>query len=229
MMTLFVGTERDFANRIPLTFYPLLIAYFAGLLLPASLDVAQFGWVSNLAIMGVFIFGLVLRIWGSSILTSDIVMDREAHADLLITHGPFAYIRHPLYTGAGFMLAAMAVFLPVAVAVPFWIYEGWIGLRLATYEENLMKLRFGDKYRHYMEQTGRYLPRIFVGEHLSKSRSEKINFREAVASEFVFVIYGILLAVGLYTGNRRLFLGGVIIGSVVGALIVKKMVKQAKV
>lgn len=229
MSSFFTGNKRDFANRIPLTFYPLLIACGIGFLLPASLDVAQFGYVSNLVIIGIFMFGLILRIWGSSILTSDIVMDRNAHSEILITHGPFAQIRHPLYTGAGFMLAAMAVFLPVAVAVPFWIYEAWIGLRLARYEEQLMLDRFGDAYRHYMQQTGRYLPRLFVSEHLTRSRSTKINLKAAIASEFVFVIYGILLIIGLYTGNRRLFLAGVIIGSVVGGLIVKKFVKQAKI
>ena len=78
----------------------------------------------------------------------------------LITSGPYRWIRHPLYTfGALFLLALM-------VQTTLW----WLGALLlpallalhwrTRYEEANLVARFGDDYRRYMQQTGRFLPKI---------------------------------------------------------------------
>jgi len=77
----------------------------------------------------------------------------------LVTHGPYRWIRHPLYTfGTIFFLALallsgvwwLGVGMLVSFAILFW--------RTGHEEANLLK-RFGDEYRSYMQRTGRYLPR----------------------------------------------------------------------
>jgi protein-S-isoprenylcysteine O-methyltransferase Ste14 len=84
---------------------------------------------------------------------------RQGH--LLVTGGPYCWVRHPMYTalfllGVGFLLltANWAVGVPLIVALPILVT-----VRVGN-EEALMIEQFGDKYRAYMQQTGRFLPRL---------------------------------------------------------------------
>ena len=75
-------------------------------------------------------------------------------------HGPYRWIRHPLYDSAALLTVAVSLiaanwFLFVTGVVLF----GLLIIRTRTEEANLVA-RFGDSYRTYMERTGRFLPRI---------------------------------------------------------------------
>jgi protein-S-isoprenylcysteine O-methyltransferase Ste14 len=77
----------------------------------------------------------------------------------LVTTGPYARIRHPMYTaiiawmiGAAVITANWAV---VAFAVAMMVF---VATRVSR-EEQMMLERFGDGYREYMQRTGRFLPR----------------------------------------------------------------------
>jgi protein-S-isoprenylcysteine O-methyltransferase Ste14 len=87
---------------------------------------------------------------------------REQHT--LITHGPYRWVRHPMYTalfslGVGWLLltanGVVGVPLPLASAI-------LICLRVPN-EEALMVEQFGDAYRNYMARTGRFMPRLLRG------------------------------------------------------------------
>ncbi len=83
---------------------------------------------------------------------------KESH--LLITEGPYASVRHPMYTvlntfsfgvsllTANFMVLGFA--LLVIIPFPF----------LARKEEQMLLETFGEEYTEYMRRTGRFLPRI---------------------------------------------------------------------
>jgi protein-S-isoprenylcysteine O-methyltransferase Ste14 len=83
---------------------------------------------------------------------------RESH--VLITHGPYRWIRHPLYTGGFVFYLSLSVMTSM-----WWLAAGLlmgmvaIGLRTPREEEKLVEF-FGEEYREYMEQTGRYFPRL---------------------------------------------------------------------
>ena len=84
---------------------------------------------------------------------------RQGH--LLVTVGPYRWVRHPMYTalfllGVGFLLltANWAVGVPLIVALPILV-----AMRIDN-EEALMIEQFGDEYRAYMRRTGRFLPRL---------------------------------------------------------------------
>jgi protein-S-isoprenylcysteine O-methyltransferase Ste14 len=107
------------------------------------------------------IAGAVLLIWtfrslGTNL--TDTVVTRTAHT--LVVHGPYRWIRHPLYSSAGLMIAALSLIaanwflLIIGVAVLCVIV-----MRTRTEEQNLVA-RFGDSYRKYMDRTGRFLPRF---------------------------------------------------------------------
>lgn len=86
--------------------------------------------------------------------------DNDAPIEL-VTRGPYALIRHPFYSS--FLLAFMAAFLalPHGATLACLLYAG-IALTLTARREErrLADSSFGDRYRRYLETTGRFLPRL---------------------------------------------------------------------
>jgi len=81
----------------------------------------------------------------------------EDHA--LVTWGPYRYVRHPSYLGYFLMFAGLLLtWLNLAAVLPLMAIPGYIGI--VPHEEELLISRFGEKYRRYMERTGRFLPPI---------------------------------------------------------------------
>ncbi len=82
---------------------------------------------------------------------------REEHH--LVTTGPYARVRHPLYTG----MIAWAV--GVALVTANWVFVVFTALSLVGLavrvprEEQMMLDEFGDEYRAYMHRTGRFVPK----------------------------------------------------------------------
>jgi protein-S-isoprenylcysteine O-methyltransferase Ste14 len=80
---------------------------------------------------------------------------------VLVDGGPYRFIRHPIYTAyfmnyiGGGLLASNWVLAVIPVA----FFGLFIALRVDG-EEQIMVEKFGDKYVHYMKQTGRFFPRI---------------------------------------------------------------------
>ncbi len=80
---------------------------------------------------------------------------------VLVESGPYKWIRHPIYTAyflnyiGGGLLAGNWVL----TFIPTFFFGLMIYLRLGE-EEAVMIEKFGDDYRHYMERTGRFLPKI---------------------------------------------------------------------
>jgi protein-S-isoprenylcysteine O-methyltransferase Ste14 len=83
---------------------------------------------------------------------------RQKH--VLVTHGIYKYIRHPLYT------LGSALFITFGVIADSWFYAMMgvlafiaVAIRTPKEEANLIE-KFGDEYREYMKRTGRFLPRL---------------------------------------------------------------------
>lgn len=89
---------------------------------------------------------------------TDTVVTRKEHS--LVTNGPYRWVRHPFYSSA--TLAILANSLAAAnwfLSLTGVLFFTLITIRTRKEEENLL-VRFGDEYRKYMKQTGRFLPRI---------------------------------------------------------------------
>ncbi|HNB51198.1 MAG TPA: isoprenylcysteine carboxylmethyltransferase family protein [Anaerolineales bacterium] len=102
-----------------------------------------------------------LLVWAQNSLGNNVsttVITRQEHQ--LITHGPYRWIRNPLYSIATLYFVSLALvaaswFLLAAIALALVL----LTLRLPKEEAGLIA-RFGDEYREYMKRTGRYLPRL---------------------------------------------------------------------
>jgi protein-S-isoprenylcysteine O-methyltransferase Ste14 len=89
---------------------------------------------------------------------TDTVVTRRAHT--LVTRGPYRWVRHPFYDSMALLILAISLI----AANWFLLLSGCVVVlllvvRTRTEEERLLA-RFGDAYRAYMLQTGRFLPRI---------------------------------------------------------------------
>lgn len=114
---------------------------------------AEYAGLMKAAGMVLAISGLGLHFWSFFTLRSWWVDDQ------LCTRGPFQYFRHPMY-------AAWITFVcpGAALYLNSWFYLLWVFMlhllwhQLVKKEERIMIDAFGDLYREYARQTGRFLP-----------------------------------------------------------------------
>lgn len=78
----------------------------------------------------------------------------------LVTHGIYAFIRHPLYSGIALFLIGSELLVQSYL---FYVYcFGFIAAnQQAKWEEQVLISHFGDKYRNYMKRTKRFIPFIW--------------------------------------------------------------------
>lgn len=151
------------------TLRPLGAAFWLGVF-AWMIDPAWMSWSSmplpvglRWAGVGLLLWGCVLLVWtfrslGTNL--TDTVVTRRTHT--LVVHGPYRWIRHPLYTSAALLVGALSL-----IAANWFFFAGGAALlcvlvmRTRIEEENLVA-RFGDSYRAYMARTGRFVPRILA-------------------------------------------------------------------
>ncbi|MCW8131109.1 MAG: isoprenylcysteine carboxylmethyltransferase family protein [Planctomycetota bacterium] len=85
---------------------------------------------------------------------------KKRHA--LITAGPYAYVRHPMYSAFVLFFAASAVLAANALIAAFSALLVLYILQRIPAEERMMRERFGAEYDGYAKTTGRLLPKLGV-------------------------------------------------------------------
>ncbi len=94
---------------------------------------------------------------------------REGHS--IVDTGVYARIRHPMYAAVWLYVAAQALLIPNsiagALALPAFAALYW--LRVPR-EEQMMLDTFGERYRSYMQRTGRVTPKYRPGARLDTTR-----------------------------------------------------------
>jgi protein-S-isoprenylcysteine O-methyltransferase Ste14 len=91
---------------------------------------------------------------------SETVLTKERHE--LVTHGPYRWIRHPLYTTASIGIFALGLVAANWFMLLMIILIMMMLPALAAKEEAQLLEKFGNAYREYMQRTGRFLPRLHV-------------------------------------------------------------------
>lgn len=140
----------------------ILPGFYVATGIPESADYPARWWAVAL---GAVIFALALWVFRRShkelgrnwSITLEI---RERHA--LVCDGPYAFVRHPMYTS--FMLMGLGQ----AFLLSNWVagLAGLIGFAVLFFlrvdkEERMMLENFGPQYRAYMERTKRIIPYIY--------------------------------------------------------------------
>ena len=129
--------------------------------------------------------GESLRFWGVSIAGSETRTTGKVGGTYLITNGPFAYVRNPLYVGnmllyAGVGIMSMALFPWLLILAVAWFYVQYY--LIVSQEEEYLIERFGKEYEEYKESVGRFIPKI--RRYVSSSPPPKsVSANEGLASE----------------------------------------------
>jgi protein-S-isoprenylcysteine O-methyltransferase Ste14 len=155
------STVQRLRYTIPILLGGFLLA--KGHRLSDPLDYRVIPHVEALAWSGVVlcIAGLAFCIWARFTLGrnwSGVVTLKGGHE--LITSGPYALVRHPIYTGLLTMFVGTVIVLGhVAgiIAMPFVFGSLWIKLR---HEEKLMLKQFPNEYAAYQQRVKRLIPFI---------------------------------------------------------------------
>src|SRR5574341_687978 len=93
---------------------------------------------------------------------SETVLTKERHE--LVTHGPYRWIRHPLYTVASIAIFALGLLAANWFMLLMILLIMLMLPALAAKEEAQLIEKFGNAYREYMQHTGRFLPRLGVAQ-----------------------------------------------------------------
>ena len=117
-------------------------------------------WIESLAIF-ITAAGIGFAIWARFYLGDNwssavsIKVDHE-----LIRTSPYAWVRHPIYTGIllGMIGTALARREPRGLVAVIFLWIGfWIKSRM---EEVFMRKTFGEQYQEYSRTTGALIPRV---------------------------------------------------------------------
>lgn len=117
-------------------------------------------WLRAAAALGT-LAGIGGLYWAHATLGKFFSVDLEfqkRHA--LITSGPYAYVRHPMYSAFVLFFAASAVLAANALIAAFSALLVLYILQRIPAEERMMRERFGAEYEGYSQTTGRLLPKF---------------------------------------------------------------------
>jgi protein-S-isoprenylcysteine O-methyltransferase Ste14 len=81
----------------------------------------------------------------------------DGESPKLITSGPFALVRHPLYGGLLLAILGSAIGQSSLWLLPLLVYGPYF-IRAARGEERLLSERYPERYRAYMQRTKMLLP-----------------------------------------------------------------------
>ena len=109
--------------------------------------------------LGLELLGVALGLWALVTMTLrnlNILPDIRTGSQL-VTHGPYRFIRHPMYSALLLVTIALVLDTYSTERLIIWVIlavDLWLKL---NYEEQLLKKHFGE-YRDYQKQTKRLVP-----------------------------------------------------------------------
>jgi len=135
--------------------------------------------------LAVILLGEAIRFWGVSIAGSETRTTGRVGGTYLITTGPFAFVRNPLYVGnillySGVGIMSMSLFPWLQLGALAWFILQYTMIVLQ--EEAYLAERFGEAYATYRRNVHRFLPRLTPYRDASPA-PKAVNIAEGFASE----------------------------------------------
>jgi protein-S-isoprenylcysteine O-methyltransferase Ste14 len=174
------------------SFLPLPLVAVA-LIAPGRMSL--WGWVAGAILIAA---GEALRLAGVAA-AGTVTRRRSRNVQRLVTYGPFAWSRNPLYNGnlliwLGFSVASGVPWCPLVAVVLFAIEYHYI----VAYEEGVLESIFGETYLAYKARTPRWIPR----PPREREADERLHWGEAVKSETSTFFQYVALVAALVVKNR---------------------------
>ena len=144
-------------SRVTLALVAAPVATF----LPFTMPFVATGNASNVNLLlgnSLLVAGLVFSVW--SVRCLDRSLSVVPQARVLVDHGPYGVVRHPLYLGE--LVAMLGLALTLGGPAPLLLWLGLVGLQCyrATQEESLLT-NVLPGYLAYCDRTARVLPGLY--------------------------------------------------------------------
>ena len=112
--------------------------------------------------------GELLRTWASGYIRKN---------ELLVTYGPYAVVRNPLYLGSFFIGLGATILTSRLLAVLLYLLLFLpVYLRVIVKEEAFLRERFGEEAEQYFSR----VPRLIPFPHLYRSPPERYSLERAL-------------------------------------------------
>ncbi|WP_210358050.1 methyltransferase family protein [Sphingomonas beigongshangi] len=158
------GARRDGRSLLGIMVQGIAFAVCGSGPIAVALDPLGFPSLALAAATALLLVGAIgLFVWARRTMGrnwSVVARLRQDHA--LVTAGPFAHVRHPIYVAIALLLLATAIALGhvprLVMALPLYALGTWLRIRV---EEGLLLAAFGDAYRDYARRVKRFVPGLF--------------------------------------------------------------------
>ncbi|MGH2490734.1 MAG: methyltransferase family protein [Candidatus Limnocylindria bacterium] len=110
--------------------------------------------------VGLSVLGVAFSLWSIVTLGRHYDLVLEVHADHeLVRRGPYALVRHPVYTGLGLHFAGACLATGNALLIAGTLLVSYPAFFLrARAEENLLREQFGGEYEKYAREVPMLVP-----------------------------------------------------------------------
>ncbi len=126
---------------------------------------------------------------------------RGRNVEELVTAGPFAHVRNPLYIGNfvltyGLVVLSKIEWLLWAFPVVFFLQYAAI----VSWEEHILTTTFGDEYSRYRRRVRRWLPSLSAYKNVSRHRFEFTTAWQSESNSLraILIIFIVILAKHLF-------------------------------
>jgi protein-S-isoprenylcysteine O-methyltransferase Ste14 len=141
------------------------------------------------------IFGELIRIISIGYLGAS-SQGRNIVTDKLVTNGPYAYIRNPMYTGNMFIFMGASIF--AGGWLPFMLYLVILYFSIeyslnVKFEESCLEDVYKGKYTEYKENVPRFYPRLSSFPQKSRNKPEFMTALRYEKATFIAIIGFIIL------------------------------------
>ncbi|MCZ7585256.1 MAG: isoprenylcysteine carboxylmethyltransferase family protein [Deltaproteobacteria bacterium] len=164
-------------------FYLLLPRHTASLLLDAAGAPEALPSVYLTLALWNLLAGM-LRIWAGGTLGAQRMMSVTVRTDRLITSGPYAHVRNPIYTADIMTLAGMALVVPWPGTVAMVLLLALVYPRVIAYEEKNLAASLGEAYGDYRYHVPRLGWRVSA---YGAGSARGVRWAEGVANNFLYL------------------------------------------
>ena len=108
------------------------------------------------------LLGILFLVWWAYLTWHGlaIIFGEERAMPSVVRNGPFGYVRHPIYLASILFYLGLTAFTFSLASFVFIIITIIYYNFTAIYEEKLLIAKYGDEYKKYMAEVGRWLPKF---------------------------------------------------------------------
>lgn len=131
-------------------------------------------WLAGaVSLLTIPLFHWTFRSLGSNV--TETILTKRRHQ--MVTHGPYRHIRHPLYTVGTVFWLATSVLAANGFMLAMAMFAAALLPPVVRCEEANLVAKFGERYRTYQAQTGRFLPKLRIAARRNKKRGSNVEPR----------------------------------------------------